>query len=101
MINYKQVVDKLQSLIPQDDNCKWWIIELSQHYIEGDTVILIYLRDTGNGNKYRLYHSELNECGTDKDVLECCVESLREYLDDVKYVMVGMMNGCLIMMDKM
>lgn len=99
MINYKQVVDKLQSLIPDDYEGRFWNIELSQHYSGEDDIVLIYLQDCGNGNKYRLYHSELNdEVNNDRELFEGCLESLKEVYGATKCIMGSMIDSGYIVL---
>lgn len=94
MIDYKQITDKLQQCLPNDNNLRFWTIELLESYIEGNKVIVIYLLDCGCDNKYRLYHSELNSGVTnDKELMECCLSELREVYNDIKMVASYVLNS--------
>lgn len=104
MIDYKMVVDKLQSVIPNvgDSKFKFWTIELSESYIEGESVVVIYLLDMGSNNKYRLYHSELNDYTfTDKELLQCCLDELAEIYGEIKLNMSSIIGSAYIMLNEM
>lgn len=101
MMNYKLVVDKLQSVIPPYDG-NGWCIELTENYSEGKDIKLIDLHNVENGNKYRLYHSELDDgVKTDKELLECCLESLQEKYCEIKSVMSFLLDNGYVMLGEM
>ena len=89
-MNYKQIVDKLNhqlSTLDEDSTLHWFYFELQQyHNLEGD-ITLIYLIDSGNDNKYRVYHSELDDwISTDTELEEDIIEQLNEYVDNLAMV---------------
>ena len=78
MINYKEVVDYLNTLILDDNGKEWYRFEFSQFYSGEETIILIDLIDGGYDNKYSLYHSTLcDNINTNEDLINCCIEELQ------------------------
>ena len=102
MINHRKVVNQLQSLIPCENDIRFWIVEYCEHYSNGKTTRIIYLSNTGNGNKYRLYHSDLNDnVSNDDELFECCMDELKNSYHDSKYVMSSMIDNGYVMMCEM
>lgn len=102
MIDYKRIVDKLELVVPQYNNGRYWNIELLERHIDGEDIKLIYLYNTGNSNKYRLYHSELDDrVKTDKELLECCIENLHEVYKEIKSVMSSVLDSWYVMLGEM
>lgn len=102
-INYKQVVDKLQSLIPNGTESRFYKIEMTECYSNGKTIILIELIDTDRNdgyNKYRLYHSELVNIETDEELFRCCIEELEEVYNNIKLVMGSMIGKGYVMLNE-
>ena len=89
-MNYKKIVDKLNhqlSTLDTDNTLHWFYFELQQyHNLEGD-VTLIYLIDSGNSNKYRVYHSELSDwISNDVELEDDIITQLNEYVDNLANV---------------
>lgn len=103
-INYKQVVDKLQSLIPNGTESRFYKIELTEYYSNDKTITIIELVDTDRNdgyNKYRLYHSELVDIKTDEELFRCCVEELEEVYNNIKWVMSSMICRGYVVLNEM
>ena len=86
-INYKQIVDNLNHELAQADPNNyphWFYFELQQyHNMEGD-ITLIYLIDSGNDNKYRVYHSELDDwIVNDSELQDDILKQLNEYVNEL------------------
>jgi len=86
-INYKQIVDNLNHELTQVESNnypQWFYFELQQyHNMEGD-ITLIYLIDSGNDNKYRVYHSELDDWVVNVEELQDDIlKQLNEYVNDL------------------
>ena len=100
-INYKQIVDNLNHELTQVESNnypQWFYFELQQyHNMEGD-ITLIYLIDSGNDNKYRVYHSELDDwIVNDSELEEDIHRQLNEYVSDLIKVVenVSRITNCV------
>lgn len=105
-IDYKQIVDKLNHQLKSldtDNMLHWFYFELQQyHNLEGE-IILIYLIDSGNDNKYRVYHSELDDWIVNgKELEEDIHRQLNEYLSDLVRVVsnVSRISNCVNEMNR-
>lgn len=102
MINYKQVADKLQSLIPNDCDGIHWVVEMVSIKSIDKDIVSIFLRDMSVANSYRLYHSELNYwVESDEQLFGCCIWELREIYSNIKNVMSGVLNGGIVLKNEM
>lgn len=104
MINYKRVVDMLEKSIPDNKDCRFYKIEMTESYSNGKTIILIELVDTDRNdgyNKYRLYHSELIDIESDKELLECCLNELKSVYDNIKWTMCNILSKGYIILSEM
>ena len=96
-INYKQVIDHLNNLITTDYGKKWYSFEISQFYNGEEDIVLIHLVDNSCDNKYRLYHSLLNDnVNTTEDLIKCCIDELWDVWKDIKDVMGSIVNNGLV-----
>lgn len=83
-MDYKEIVKKLNLKFSEDS---WWYFELNQFYNkagEATTIDLIY---NGNDNKYRVYHSILDDwIKTNKELEENIIAQVKEYKSEFNSV---------------
>jgi hypothetical protein len=84
----RTAVDNLNHLIRKEND---WEFEMSKIYNgQKDEFIVIYLIDEDNGNKYRVYHSDIHHVEDGDDIQECLMilvkEKLRGYWNELETV---------------
>lgn len=93
-LNYKEIVDYLNTLITSKHGIKWYRFELNQWYSGKEAITTIHLVDFGCDNKYRVYHSELDdEIGSMEELIKHCMDELRTVWNDINSVMSGIIKN--------
>ena len=74
----RTAVDELNHIIRKEND---WEFEISKIYNgQKDEFIVIYLLDHDNGNKYRVYHSDIHHVEDGDNIRECLMILVREKL---------------------
>lgn len=59
----------------------WYMFEMTKYWnLVKEEITTIHLINTGDGNKYRIYHSELTHIEDSDDIVACLMELAKECL---------------------